>query len=125
MLSAMHRSIRSWQVAAAGAGVLLAGLVLLWLADANYVTHVTGVYLDRCGAGQHGANAGPEHAHACYPADLDWLYWCAGAGAALFALGFAALCRQSVSRLRTASGWELGLRVLLHLLAAPALAVAA
>jgi hypothetical protein len=46
-------------------------------------------------------------------------------GAALVVLGFSLLCQQSISRLRTAGGRELGLRVLLHLLAVPALALAA
>jgi len=101
------------------------GLALLGVADNAYTTHVTGVYLDLCHAGQYGAGAGPDHAHACYPFGLLWMYCCAGMGAALFVLGFALLCLQSISRLRTASGTELGVRGLLHLLAAPVLAYAA
>ena len=112
-------------MAAAGTAGVVAGLLLLAAADNAYATHVTGVYLDRCGAGEYSASAGPDQAIACYPYALVWLYWCAGAGAALVVLGFGLLCQQSISRLRTAGGWELGLRALLHLLAAPAFALAA
>ena len=125
MLAPMHMSIRPWEVVVGGLTAVVAGLSLLGVADSAYVTHVTGVYLDSCEAGQYGASTGPSQAHACYPVELGWLYWCATAGAALFALGFGLLSRQSIVRLRKAGGWELGLRSLLHLLAVPALAYAA
>jgi hypothetical protein len=122
---AMHTSIRPWHMAMAGAAAVVAGLVMLGIADRAYVTHVTGVYLDQCGTGDYGASAGPDHTHACYPWGLVWLYGCAGAGALLTALGFAVLCRQTIARLQPASGWELGLRAVVHLLAAPVLAYGA
>src|SRR2546423_399564 len=115
----MQRSLRLALPEFAPMATVALGLAVLAVAGDVYATHVTGVYQDHCNSGWYGAYAGPDHSHACYPSAFDGLYESAWAAVVLVALGAAASWTRSLRRLTRTPAWELGLRGLLLLLAAP------